>query len=104
MPSDFETNTFNFFTLQVINDFQSYEISADVWSFGVLILFRCNRAHQFKDHSAALAWKKTDVLKRHPYHDDLKNLVTSMLDPEAKKRPSAEEIFKETLKKNRIAF
>ena len=102
--NDFQDLKFNIFTFQVITDFQSYAIPADVWSLGVLILFRCKGTHQFLDHSEVLTWKKTNELQEQPFHDDLKNLVTSMLDPETKARPSAEKIFNETLKKNRVAF
>jgi hypothetical protein len=45
-------------------------------------------------------WKKQNPISEQ-YSADLKDLISRMLDPNPKGRPTADEIEKETLKNNR---
>jgi serine/threonine protein kinase len=85
---------------EVLNEFQSYSFPADIWSFGALISFMCNRTHLFWSHDSVFEWRLEDPLPG-KFSRELKNLVTKMLNPNPKFRPSADYISKETQKDDR---
>jgi serine/threonine protein kinase len=85
---------------EVLNEFQSYSFPADIWSFGALISFMCNGTHLFWSHDSVFEWRLTDPLPG-MFSRELKDLVTQMLNPNPKFRPSADYVWNETVKDDR---
>jgi serine/threonine protein kinase len=65
-----------------------------------LISFYCNGDHLFSNLPQVFKWTKKTPLPDH-YSPELKDLVSRMLDPDEKGRPSADEVEKETYKDDR---
>ena len=74
--------------------------TADIWSFGAIVYYFINREHLFDSKEEVLEWKKKSPLGD-PYSSDLKDLVSKMLDPDTRGRPTAEEIYVATSKFHR---
>jgi serine/threonine protein kinase len=85
---------------EVLNQFQSYSFPSDIWSFGALISFMCNGSHLFWSHESVFQWRLKDPLPG-MFSRELKDLVTQMLNPNPKFRPSADYILDETQKDDR---
>ena len=86
---------------EVLQEFQSYSFPADIWSFGALISFMCNNGeHLFTSTSSVFDWGLQNPLYGE-FSSELKGLVTQMLNPNPKRRPSADDIWNETGKDDR---
>ena len=73
-----------------------------MWSLGAVISFRCNRDHLFTSTSSVFRWKGgKSSLRADQYGSHLRQLVTGLLSPTARERPSASEVLQETYKYNR---
>lgn len=90
--ADTEAGTENYMAPEVLNNFEDYTFSADIWSLGAVITFYCNGQHKFTDCQMIKTWRKKATISSGKYSKDLVELVASMLDPKKRRRPSAEEI------------
>ena len=76
---------------------ETFDKPADIWSFGATIAFVCNRGHLFLTKQGIRSWtgKKSPInsLGSSRYSKDLHLLVMGMLQPDPKKRPTAEVIL-----------
>ena len=68
---------------------------ADIWSFGATISYVCNRRHLFIAKEEIRSWtgKMSPLKFSSRYSKDLHLLVMGMLQPDPKKRPTAEVIL-----------
>ena len=89
-----------FYFFQVLQNFEAYAFTADIWSFGAVVHFFINCQHLFLSKDQVERWNKKTPIDD-PYSYELKDLVAKMLDPDARGRPTAKEILVETGKNNR---
>ena len=67
-----------------------------------MIYFRVSRVHLFTSLDQVMKWTKTNPLLPGSYSPELNELVSRMLDPNPKLRPTAQEVFNEAIKDNRL--
>ena len=74
---------------------KTFDKSADIWSLGATISFVCNRGHLFNTKDDIMSWSGNDLplYNLSKYSADLHFLVMAMLNPDPKRRPTAETIF-----------
>jgi len=66
---------------------------SDVWSLAVVVSEICNNGTKlFSNMNKIAIWKGDCSSLPHNYSVNLKELVTKMLNPDPKKRPSAEAV------------
>ena len=75
--------------------YEEYTFSADMFSFGALICFCSNNgSHLFLSPDEILNWQGTeDPVRPLIYSGDLRNIVSKLLRPNYRNRPSAEEVY-----------
>jgi hypothetical protein len=71
-----------------------------MWSFGALVHYFSRGEHLFPTVGHVFSWTGSNALEL-GHSDDLEELVSKMLDPEAAGRPSAEEVLRESKLYNR---
>ena len=77
---------------EVLKD-EEYTFSADMFSFGALISFVCNKGnHLFRSTDEILNWQGTEDPVPLIYTSDLRNIVSDLLRPNYRNRPSADEV------------
>ena len=82
----------------VLRDDRHITPSADMWSLGVVIAYIANdREHLFDTEEDVYKWKdvKSPLKRKFKYHE-IHQLVLSLLSLDKHKRPSAQEVLKET--------
>ena len=85
-----------------------YSNKADIWALGVLLYLMCAQKLPFEANSLPLLALR--ILKGSfppitgPYSKDIKTLVLSMLQVDARKRPSVVDILRKNVLYNRKAF
>ena len=89
---------------EVWSDYKSYSFGADLWSLGCVLVFRCNNGrHLFFEGEDVVRWKgvgKNTVAPSHhttssSYSTGLVQLVSRLLNPDPKLRPTAEDVLAE---------
>ena len=86
---------------EVLDNFNDYTFSADIWSLGAVITFVCNRRHLFTDPRVIQRWRKQATISSSQFSQPLVDLVASMLDGIKGQRPTAAIIVQQTLLGNR---
>ena len=80
----------------------AYSTSADLWSLGAVISFRCNRQHLFTSLRSVERWTGgRSSLDRRRYGLSLRRLLRHLLCPVAALRPSAQEVLQECRRDSR---
>ena len=74
--------------------------SADMWSMGAVISYAANDGHHlFRSRKDVFQWKgEKSPMKRQFKYPELHALVLSLLSVDKDKRPSAEALYKDSLK------
>ena len=72
--------------------------SADMWSLGAVLTYIANdREHLFRTKRDVLTWKgEKSPMKREFIYPELHTLVKSLLSVDKHKRPSAEDLLKDS--------
>ena len=77
---------------EVLED-KEYTFSADMFSFGALISFVCNKGnHLFRSTDEIFNWQGTEAPVSLIYTSDLRDIVSDLLRPNYRNRPSADEV------------
>ena len=94
-------------------NYKGYTLSADIWSLGCIMAFRCNKGKHLiqvtrQDLMFGMAqkmsrWRGLPQGTIHGYSSDLVDLIGRMLHPDYHRRPSAKEIYAECTKGARTA-
>ena len=88
--------------LRIIFQGHHYTTSADLWSLGAVISFRCNKQHLFTSFRSVERWTGgRSSLDRRKYGLSLRRLLRHMLSPVAARRPSAQEVLQECRRDSR---
>ena len=82
---------------------EKYTDTADIWSFGCILSFYCNVGTDlFPDSGKILSWPGDKITLPDMYTIGVGRLVAKMLDPDPRRRPSAETICEEAYKDNTL--
>lgn len=71
---------------------EEYTFSADMWSVGAIASFWYNSEHLFPSIMKVRDWKGGRSTLSSNFQLDLRNLVASLLHPNKRQRPSAENV------------
>ena len=86
--------TEGYFPPEVLKN-ETFDKSADIWSFGATIVLVCNWQLPFVTKEEIITWtgNYTPIYNPSRYSADLHLLIMAMLNPEPERRPTAETIY-----------